>query len=42
MIVLLMYAFDMSLIPELDTCKFKISGLLISSVELLWCQIIQR
>ena len=31
-----------SLTPELDTCKFEIPGLLISSVELLRRQIIQR
>ena len=32
----------MSLTPELDTCKFKISGFLVLLVKLLRCQIIQR
>ena len=33
---------SLSLTPELDTRKFEIPGLLISSVELLRCQVIQR
>ena len=31
----------LSLSPELDTCKFKISGFLMLLVKLLRCQIIQ-
>ena len=33
---------DLSLTPEPDTRKFEIPGLLVSSVELLRCQVIQR
>ena len=33
---------DLSLTPELDTCKFEISGFLMLLVKLLRCQVIQR